>query len=435
MAHRVEITVGADRVRLTNWSEISVTLDMLRPGSPWTLTLWRRGTGEGWDRVRAAAQVFAPVTLSIDGAVQLQGLIERIRDGAGHAGAPLTLSGRDLLAGAIASDVDPRLSLRGVTLEEAIRQAIAPLSLSLLVGASADEVRAVQAGMRPGARVAPSRGRTARPQHVDRFKPQVGQKVLPFVQALARRHGFLVFGGPLGDGMGLIVDRPAYDAAPRGVLARRFAPGASYRTTGNLLEGFLDLNATEIPTEVTVFGHTRLTAPQDVHHVVRRENAHLASYVGGAAPLLSALGVATGFDVPLTTTTTTTARARRLEAFENARLRTATRVAANFPPRPRYLRDQRARTPRIAEQRARHVLAQSMADFATFEATVEGFSPRAGELWTMNSMVTLDDQITGVRGAWLCTSVTFRQARDGGQTTSLRLVPPGAIDLSPDEEA
>lgn len=434
MDHRVEVVIGAERVPLTRWNEVSITLDILRPGSPWTLTLWRRGEGAQWARVRAAAQIFARVRVTIDGALQLDGVVERVRDFADRQGAPLTLAGRDALAPAIVSDVDPRLSLRGVTLSEAIERALAPLSLPLVIGASAAEVRAIQAGSRPGARGAAASTRTPRRQRVDRFKPEVGQKVLPFVQQLAKRHGFLVFGGPAGDGMGLVVDRPDYSTAPRGSLVRRWVPGGEWRTTGNLLAGGIDLNASEIPTEVTVFGSSRLTAPADVHHVVRRQNAHFSSYIGGAEPLLRVLGVAPGLDVPFTVTEEVRRAPRRVEPFENARLRTATRVAATFTPRPRYLRDRRARSPQIAEQRARSLLAQSMADFATFEGTVAGFSPDGEGPWTMNAMVTVDDEVSGARGNWFVAAVTFRQAREGGQTTTLRCVPPGAIDLEPDPE-
>jgi len=116
-------------------------------------------------------------------------------------------------------------------------------------------------------------------------------------------------------------------------------------------------------------------------------------------------------------------------------MRTAERVAATFAPRPRYVRDSRARTPKIAAQRARHVIHRAMADFAVYEATVQGFAfGSPARLWTINSMVTLADELTGARGNWLVTRVGFSRSRQGGHTTHLRLVPPGSIDLEPDSE-
>lgn len=383
-SHVVTLTIAGTEVR--TWDEVTLSLDMLRPGSPWTVTLWRTGAGASWERVRAAAQIWAPVTFEVDGAVQLRGQIERIRDSAGRAGAPVTLGGRDLLAAALVSDVDPRLSLRDATLEEVMERALAPLRIPVVVGANADEVRSIQAGARPGAG-----GRTRRRVRVDRFKPKVGEKVWAFLEGLARRHGYMIFGAPVASGgMGLVVDRPAYDSPPVGSLVRRRAPDGTY--VGNVLDLSLDLNAAEVPTEVTVAGHSRLGARQDARH-----------------------------------------RA----TLTNDRIRTAVqRVAAEYPPRPRYLRDPHARTLQIAEQRARRELTRAMADFAVVEATVQGFATGTpARLWTINSMVTIEDEVTGVRGAWLVTSVTFSRSRNGGHTTRLRLVPPGAIDLEPDPEA
>lgn len=385
-AHTVTLKIGAQELLVTTWDEITITLDLLQPGNPWTVTLWRTARGTAWTLVRQAAQLLAPVTVEIDGAVQLRGVIERIKDGATRSGAPLTLSGRDLLAGALVSDVDPRLRMRNATLEEVIERAVEPLQIPVTVGVLADEVRRIQAGARPGAR---SSGlRTRRRQHVDRFRPKPGEKVWPFLAALAKRHGYLLYAGPWGDGVGLVIDRPAYDSAPVATLSRQQQPDGTWR--GNILDGALDLNATEVPTEVTVYGRTRLTAPQDARH-----------------------------------------RA----TLTNDWMRTANRVAETFPPRPRYLRDPRAHTPQIAEQRARHVIHRAMADFAVYEATVQGFSQGSpARLWTINSMVTIADGLTGVRGNWLVTRVDFSRSRQGGHTTRLRLVPPGSIDLEPDAE-
>jgi len=266
-----------------------------------------------------------------------------------------------------------------------MEQALAPLGLAVTVGANADEVRALQAGTRPG-----TTGRQARRQHVDRYKPKIGQRVWSFLEGLARRHGYLIFGAPTRDGTGLVVDRPAYASAPVGTLTRRRLPNGGYE--GNLLSLALDLNAAEVPTEVTVTGHSRLGARQDARHQA---------------------------------------------TVTNDRIRTAVqRVAATFPPRPRYLRDPHARTLQIAEQRARRELTRAMADFAVVEAVVQGFSTGSpARLWTINSMVTIADDVTGVRGNWLVTQVTFQRSRAGGHTTRLRLVPPGAIDVEPDPEA
>lgn len=384
--HEVLLRIGAEGTVVRSWDEVTITRDMLSAGSPWTVTLWRQGRSDSWDRIRDVARGLAPVSVEIDGAPQLRGTIERVRDGASRAGAPFTLSGRDAIAAAIVSDVDPTLSLRGATLEEVAERALAPLGLGVVIGADADEARAIQAGARPGARTT---RRTRRGHHVDRFKPKPGEKVWPFLEALCRRHGFLVWPVPYGSGAGLVIDRPAYDSPATQSLVRRRVRandnGASWE--GNLLSGFRDLDVTEVPSAVTVFGHASLTAREDARHRGTVLNDRLAH----------------------------------------------ARVAAAYTPRPRYIRDPRARSPQIAEQRARLELAHANASLESYEATVQGFS-NAGRLWTVNTMVNLDDELTSATGAWLVTRVTFARSRASGHTTTLRLVPRGALVVEPDPE-
>ena len=191
--------------------------------------------------------------------------------------------------------------------------------------------------------------------------------------------------------MGLVIDRPAYDAAPAGTLSRRQRADGTWG--GTILGGFLDLDATDVPTDVTVFGHGSLTAREDARH---------ESTVGNDA------------------------------------LSSAHRVADVHPARHRYVHDPRARTPQIAQQRARREIARAMANFAVYEAMVQGWSHGTGRearLWTINTPATLDDELSGVRGHWLTTQVHFHRSSGRGHTTRLRLVPPGAIDLEPDAEA
>lgn len=436
-SHQVTLAIGAEGVEISAWDEVAITLDMLRAGSPWTVTLWRTARGESWARVRELAKIFAPIEIRVDGAVQLRGTIERIRDGANRSGAPFTISGRDIFAAAMVADVDPRLHLRDTTLEDAMRAALQPLGLDVTVGANAAAVREVQAGARPGPRG--STATTPRRHRVDRFRPQVGQRLWDFLTQLARRHGYLIYPGPIEGGMGLVIDRPDYTAAPQGRLWRRRRSAGTYE--GNILDGTLSLDATDVPTEVTVFGRTRMTAPQDARHSARTENVRLQfGGIGLFGAVDRALGreptalVRAATESPPATTPAaggTTTRSTTTVLNERLAIR---RIADVYFPRPRYVRDTKARTPQITEQRTRHVLARTMQEFAVFEATAQGFSwGTEGRLWTMNSMVTLDDEVTGVRGAWLATRVEFRRSRTNGHTTSLRLVPPHAIDLFPDE--
>jgi prophage tail gpP-like protein len=387
-SHRVTLTIAG--VPVTTWDEIAITHDLFSPAGAYTVTLWREADATRWNEVRRACRIFAPVIVEIDGAVQLRGTLERLKVGGARSGAPLTLSGRSLAGPAMVAHVDPRISLRGVTLHEALTRIFAPLGIAVTVGVSAEDARATMAGARPG----PVRTGTRRAHHkVDRFRLKPGQTVWQAAEMLCRRHGYLLYAAPTADGLGLVIDRPAYDAPVQYALSRtkvRVDASGEATWTGNVLEGFRDLNGTDAQTMTTVFGHSGLDAPQDARHRGQVSNDRLLFH-----PLVSDVIV----------------------------------------ERPHYIRDPRARTPQIAEQRARRENALTMADFDTYNATVQGFAQGSpARVWAINSMVHVVDELALLEDDWLVTSATFTRSRENGHTTRLRLVPKGSIVIDPDPE-
>lgn len=385
--HAVALKVGDPSQAITGWDEVAITHDILSGPSSYSVTLWRESVATRWEAVRGMLRLYAPAFVEIDGAVQMRGEIEHLRFGADRSGAPITVGGRDLAGAALEAHVDPALSLRGLTLSEALERIFAPLGIPVTIGLTADEARTVQAGARPGpVRTSSTSTRRRHHQRVDRFRYREGMTVWEAAETLCRRHGFLLYPAPTVGGFGLVVDRPANDAAPSASLTRKRRGDGTWG--GTILSGFRDLDGSKTPTRVVVFGHSGLDAPRDARHRAEIENSALVEH-----PLVS--------DV--------------------------------LTYRTHYLRDPRARTPQVAEQRARREIAKKMATFDVFEASVQGFA-QSGRIWTVNTTVNLDDDLTGARGIWLVTRAAFRRARSGGHTTHLRLVPKGALVLEPDPE-
>lgn len=387
--HDVELRLGPTRQRLDALDELTLTQDLLAPGSPTTVTLWRPPNAAPWPEsdLYALARIYTPAEVWIDGALQVRGVVEKRSVHADHRGAQLRVTFRDLTGAGQVADADPRRSLRNVTLERALQILWVPTGLDVTVGASATEARRTLAGMRPGARVSTAR-KSRRAHHVDRFRIQPGQKIMQVSDALCRRHGYLLYTAPYGEGVGLVIDRPAYDSPVLYQLTRkRQADGTS---RGNLLAGGHELDALQLPTEITITGHTHGTAREDAYHRITVANDRL----------------------------------------------TGPHLAAEFAPRPWYRRDARGHTPQLATQRARREMARANAAFDVYSATVQGWSQGRGPwLYAVNCMARIDDDETGVRGDWLVTQVTFRRSRGSGTTTDLRLVPKGALVIEPDPEA
>lgn len=387
MVHEVELRIGATRTRLTALDEVQVVHDMLQAGSVATLALWRQPGDRPWPETELyrRAKIFTPLEVAIDGHVQVRGVVEKVRVGAGRAGAGLILSYRDHACGAMVAEAPPSLSLRDVTLEEALRRLVEPLSLPLVVGASADDARRVLAGMRPGAR-APTGRRTRRRHHVDRFRVRPGTKVWQLCEQLCRRHGYLLYTAPCESGVGLVLDRPAYDSDVLYQFVRRRRDDAS--SESNILDAWHELDATQVPTSVSVYGHAS--------HAAREDARHKATVV-------------------------------------NDRL-TGPRVEAFTQTRPWYRRDPKARTPQVSTQKARRLIAQANTNLDVLTVAAQGFG-QADRLYTMNAMARVDDEETGASGDYLVTQVTLARSRKGGTTAQLRLVPKGSLVIEPDEGA
>ena len=387
LSHDVSLRLGAAKVAVGAWDQLSITHDMLAPPSPWTVTLWRPSTAPPWPETDLwpLTVVDAPAEVVVDGAVQVRGFIARTEVSGARAGSPLTITGRDQAAQAQVSDADPSLSLRGVTLSDALARLFGPLGINITIGLRADDARPALAGMRPGAH--PSSGRRARRAHrVDHFRVRPGEKVWQLAETLCRRHGFLLYTAPSADGVGLVIDRPAYDSEVVYEFTRTGARDGSWE--GNILSGSRAVDVSQVPTSVTVFGHSAIAASQDARLRVTLENDGLAH----------------------------------------------PRVATSTPARHRYLRDDRARTRAVCEQRARRELANAMASFDVYTAQVQGFGQR-GRLYAVNSMARVRDDLTGTTGDWLVTQVQMQRSRQGGHAATVRMIPKGSLVISPDPDA
>ena len=69
--HQIVLTLN-DGTPLVGWPEVDVTVDMLSPGSPWTLTIpysdGRANPNSAWKQVQRKCLLEESIRLDIDGA-------------------------------------------------------------------------------------------------------------------------------------------------------------------------------------------------------------------------------------------------------------------------------------------------------------------------------------------------------------------------------
>lgn len=390
MAHTIVLRLQESGKELRVWDEFRLTHDLFSPGSAWTFGLWySRETGSTWKEIRETVKLGARVQVLIDGALQLDGLVATVEPHAGRDGAGLAISGRDLAASVIDSEVDPRTKVRGMTVEDAIAQILSQFpGLQFVVGCEAEAAREVAALQRPGPRGTSTRRRRRRRHPLDRYRIRPGQKGWDVLSDIATHAGCLLWTGPTDKGTGVILDTPKLTGDPLYFFERRDVGNGTF--AGNILSSRHRFNITGIPTALTANSHS-----------------------GGGGDLSSTTRVLYN-----TAVTESSLCVPGLEFWNQ-----------------RYLDVRRMRSSADATRVVERTIAQANRDFVQYSVTVKGFWQN-GKLYAVNQLARLRDDLEWpvIDKDLLVVRVSFSSSRKGGQTTEVTLLPPAAVQVFPVEE-
>lgn len=428
--HEVELSIednGRSAV-IPVWSQYDIVLDMFKPGSPFSFSLWRSdnpdNTTFSTDPVKwstawqilshedGVVKLGANVRFRIDGATVLNGQIEEIRWDTSHdRGASITLSGRDLSGPSLDWHADPRITLKGRSLNNALQELFNTVGADVIIGAGADAAREVSSRVSPGShrRFDPDQdehvAKHRRPRRkltkgVDISHARPGETVWQVAESIVKRMGFMMWVAPTSDWpneMAIVVDTPNYDQEADYIFGRKPIDGTDVVSPeSNVLSSTFTLQIRDIPTFVYSGGrHSR----------------------GDSDP-------------------------KRVRTFtENEFIKGNVHVSKGLIQHPFWLANKRARSIDAANQYAARHISEANRHFYTYECTVQGhgqFSDGTNmKLYALNSMTRVYDRVGGitlVNDDMLIDRVHFSGSRQGGQTTTLHLHLWGAVKLEPQEE-
>lgn len=397
LEHQVELRIASGEGRgevLDVWDEFALTEDMLSPGSAWTFGLWYSDhPSSTWRRIRRLVRLGTIVQVWIDGALRTQGRVEEARPkGDRNGGLIYVVSGRDMAASAIDSHANTSIQLRSSTVVDAIERLFAPLGIPVIVGASAEAAREQQThNRRRGPRGTAHHGRRHRRRHhrkvVDHMKVRPGETVWNVARQLAQQAGCLIWSVATDEGLGVVIDAPAYDSEPLFKFEQRIAP--SGEVFGNVLEHEHTFSIRNIPTTLRVHAHAAVASGEDA----RVQNALTNDYVL-SSPLVEP-GIAAWC--------------------------------------VRYPEDERARSGANVTRRAERQFAEANREFRRYTYTTQGFGQGA-KLYAVNTMATVRDETEEpiVDEPMLITRISFRGSRSAGEKTQVSLSPRGAIQVFPE---
>jgi prophage tail gpP-like protein len=439
-AHEVTLTLRSSGTRLTVWDQYDIVLDLFEPGSPWTFTLWHSDAEDSaWRRLNAEVQEGAEILVAIDGAPQLTGRIEERRTKVDDTGATLTISGRDLAGPALTWNADPRIVLRGRTVESALGELFNRVGIEVLVGANANAAREVQTRARPGAHGAHATSRrSTRRNRVDLSRARPDETVWQVAESICRKLGYMMWVAPsdlAASQLALVVDVPDYETPVLFAFERRVREGAVTQES-KILASELVLSIRDVPTVVYAFGRAPRGDVRPARHASAAQNDRLLSVqlsplsAGGLARLPDA-GAA---PAPLTASTTSPAPATRLP-YQNDGLARWPQVVSPLPPQPKFLHTRRALNPATGRQAAERFMSEAMRKFRLYTVTVQGHGQTIDgrmRLYAINTMARVYDRLSELDEEMLIHRVQFTGGRDGGEVTRLTLGTKGAYVLQPE---
>ena len=390
ISHDVKLVRDTSGQDFSNWSEYQITLDMLKAGSPWSFTLWRSDAASStWNDIRKSIKCGHAITVSIDGAPQLNGRVEEIVVGGNRQkGVSFTITGRDMAGGPIDWDVDPSVSLRNTTLEDALTAILTPFGITVVLGADASAARNMQSSLQSGSR-APST-RHHRRQQVDLTHPRIGERAWALCEKLARKEGFMLWIAPDTSGnLAAILDAPAYSGVVDYDFRRVEQNGVA---TGNVIDGSLTVQTRDTPTDVFVYSRAA------------RGNKQAARYAAHV---------------------------------QNARFDTQFVVPPQRASQPRHIRADRARSVATATQEAQRALSDAMVHHRTYQGTVQGHGQVVNEtmtLYAINSICHIQDDEALLDDTMLISRVQFSRSRAEGVLTRFVAHTLGAIVATPEQQ-
>lgn len=343
-----------------------------------------------------------PVEILVNGAQQVLGRVERTR--VGGDGSAMALEGRDYISDLVECNVDPTLKIKEqMTLAEAIKLAAGPVGITTVTSTGAAGVRNVRTGKAAGG----GAGKAFDALKLDELKPQPGQGIYDFVNRLAARHGATI--QPSTKRSELLLDEPDYKQSPLYRLRRGRGDSSAYN---NIIAAEATRDFTTFPTCALFSGKQARSgvagSPMSTQYDFLTLSQAFSSELGAVAERVYP---GRGPD------------ARRKPGASAP-------LGTGMLYRLLYLKDDASRNPEQLERAARRAIAERLKDTLSYRVTVRGHAdPDSGAIWAVNTMVQVDDAITGVSEPLWIERRALRYAPGAGATTELACWRPESFQI------
>jgi prophage tail gpP-like protein len=376
---------------ITNWESYGFDSDFLTPSDGFHFQIGDDVTDQQLDALQSGAEV----VLKINDAIQASGYIDDVDIWSDRSsGTRVAITGRDKLAYAVDSGVDPRLQINeGQTLEDLVADVLVPFGFrDYLVDNEAN--RDVLKGKR-GSKTT-KKGKPLKSFVLHQTKPYPNEGAFQFVARVAQRHGLWIWA--TADGTALVIGKPDFDQAPSYHLRRKRGDGE--RSQNNVLTGNVRRAGMDQPSVILASG---FSGGGDFPHAGLRSAVVNPAVIADVASVINAWPTVkflqTNFSVV---------------PFENKRAR------------PVYIHDPDSKTQEQLDNFVLRELSLRMRKAVTASYSVAGHISN-GAVWTVDTIVNVDDDVGRLHEPMWVLGRSFYQSRSGGTLTQLELIRPGSL--------
>lgn len=365
-----------------------------------------------------------PVTLTLDGKQQLVGRIEITE--VGGNGSSVTCRGRDYLADLVECNVDPTFKLRDeMTIGSMLLDVCGPCGITTIIDETDTdfEIRELRAGVKPkrtSRRRRRPKGKGKATDPLKEYQPRPGEGIYEYVNRVLARASLTIQPGP--NRQTLILTRPAYDQEPLYTIRRYRDP--TLNSGNNIQEARAVRDYSRVPSFALLTG-TAAKAGKQGQPIFQEVDVYAFAGItingqsagGGSQEALEVIG----------------------RTMQNARIKPgpAPEPEEGKPTRPLYrllyFRDDEARSQEQLACAATRAIAERLKDTLAYRVTLRGHTdPETGAIWTVDTMVNVQDEICGVNEPLWIAKRTLSFSPEEGATTQLECWRPGSFPFVED---
>ncbi len=372
--------------RFERWESLQLQSEFLTPCDSWTLDAGAEVAGpelaQALTRFNPSKPRAPTVQILVNDIPQITGFVDECTISVDRGGTKVHVAGRDILGPVVSGNVDPRMPIaKETTIAKLVSLVIKEqFGYDFLIS---EEDGATHIGTAVQKRKK-YESKHARGLTIKDIKPHDNEGAFSYLSRILTHYGYWLYASP--DGTSVIIAGPDFEQpASYQVTARRDPNGSGAGRGNNIEKMSFALKFQDQPSVVYVRG---------VDSGAGTKGKIVGMSVNSAQPLMV----------------------------------------------PAYICDKDAKTKEQAERIAQTFLARKRRDFLVYSITVAGFSDRTpgatmGAIYQTNTVIQIEDELTGTSGPMWIESRTFRKGRDGC-FTDLKCIPLWSLllDWQPGEQ-